>query len=99
MLDVLIGIRPANFIRARSHEGCFVEAGHMACTRPPVQIVIKTPCNAARLIFIDETSTNTKLTKRAGWSTRGQRYRSHAPFGAWKTPSSPVSDPTRWSRC
>lgn len=43
MLDVLIGIRPANFIRARSHEGCFVEAGHMACTRPPVQIVIKDP--------------------------------------------------------
>jgi transposase len=39
----------------------------------------------ARLIFIDETSTNTKLTKRAGWSLRGQRYRSHAPFGAWKT--------------
>nr|WP_316653162.1 IS630 family transposase [uncultured Gellertiella sp.] len=39
----------------------------------------------ARLIFIDETSTNTKLTKRSGWSPRGQRYRTHAPFGAWKS--------------
>lgn len=34
----------------------------------------------ARLIFIDETSTNTKLSKRTGWSPRGKRYRTHAPF-------------------
>ncbi|WP_244561560.1 IS630 family transposase [Ensifer aridi] len=39
----------------------------------------------ARLIFVDETSTNTKLTKRCGWSPKGQRYRAHAPFGSWKT--------------
>jgi transposase len=39
----------------------------------------------ARLTFIDETSTSTKLTKRSGWSLRGHRYRSHAPFGSWKT--------------
>jgi transposase len=39
----------------------------------------------ARLVFIDETSTNTKLTKRTGWSQRGERYRTHAPFGQWKT--------------
>jgi len=38
-----------------------------------------------RLIFIDETSTNTRLTKRTGWSPKGQRYRTHAPFGGWKT--------------
>ena len=38
-----------------------------------------------QLIFIDETSTNTKLTKRTGWSPRGKRYRTHAPFGSWKT--------------
>lgn len=38
-----------------------------------------------RLVFLDESSTNTKLTKRTGWAPRGQRYRSHAPFGAWKT--------------
>ena len=28
----------------------------------------------ARLVFIDETSTNTKLTKRTGWSPKGERY-------------------------
>jgi transposase len=39
----------------------------------------------ARLIFIDETSTNTKLTKRTGWSPKGERYRTHVPFGEWKT--------------
>lgn len=38
-----------------------------------------------RLVFIDETSTNTKLSKRAGWSPKGRRYRAHAPFGRWKT--------------
>jgi len=38
-----------------------------------------------RLVFIDETSTSTKLTKRTGWAPRGERYRSPAPFGAWKT--------------
>lgn len=38
-----------------------------------------------RLIFIDETSTNTKLTKRTGWSLKGERYRTHAPFGQWHT--------------
>ena len=36
-------------------------------------------------MFIDETSTNTKLTKRTGWSPRGERYTSHTPFGAWTT--------------
>lgn len=39
----------------------------------------------ARLVFIDETSTNTKLTKRAGWSPKGERFRTHAPFGKWQT--------------
>ena len=39
----------------------------------------------ARLIFIDETSTNTRLTKRTGWAPKGERYRTHAPFGKWHT--------------
>lgn len=39
----------------------------------------------ARLIFIDETSTNTKLTKRTGWSPKGELFRTHAPFGKWQT--------------
>jgi transposase len=30
-------------------------------------------------------STNTKLTERAGWSPKGERYRTHAPFGKWQT--------------
>lgn len=38
-----------------------------------------------RLVFIDETSTNTRLTKRTGWSPKGERYKTHAPFGQWKT--------------
>ena len=33
-------------------------------------------------MFIDETSTNTKLT---GWEPRGERYWDEAPFGNWKT--------------
>ena len=36
-------------------------------------------------MFIDETSTNTKLTKRTGWSPRGERLRASAPFGTWQT--------------
>ena len=39
----------------------------------------------ARLVFIDETSTNTKLTKRTGWAPTGERYLTHAPFGHWRT--------------
>lgn len=39
----------------------------------------------SRLIFIDETATNTKLTKRTGWSPCGERYQAFAPFGSWKT--------------
>ena len=39
----------------------------------------------ARLVFIDETSTNTKLTKRTGWSRKGQRFVAYAPFGKWRT--------------
>lgn len=39
----------------------------------------------SRLVFIDETSTNTKLTKRTGWAPRGKRLRTYAPFGAWRT--------------
>ena len=40
---------------------------------------------AHRLVFLDETSTNTKLTKRTGWSPRGTRYHTYAPFGSWQT--------------
>ena len=38
-----------------------------------------------RLVFIDETSTNTKLIKQKGWAPKGERLIDYAPFGHWKT--------------
>src|SRR3984885_11150010 len=38
-----------------------------------------------RLVFIDETGTNTKMTRAHGRCGRGERLRSKAPFGHWKT--------------
>jgi len=38
-----------------------------------------------RLVFIDETSTNTKMTRLRGRSLRGQRLHASAPFGHWST--------------
>lgn len=38
-----------------------------------------------RLVFIDETSTNTKMTRLRGRSRRGTRLHASAPFGHWGT--------------
>jgi len=38
-----------------------------------------------RLVFIDETSLNTKLVKTTGWAPVGKRLIDHAPFGHWQT--------------
>jgi transposase len=38
-----------------------------------------------RLVFIDETGTTTKMTRRRGRCLKGQRLRSKAPFGHWQT--------------
>src|SRR5208337_1479726 len=38
-----------------------------------------------RLVFIDETGTNTKMTRARGRCERGERLRAKAPFGHWKT--------------
>ena len=38
-----------------------------------------------RLIFIDETGTNTKMTRQRGRSLKGERLHSKAPFGHWGT--------------
>lgn len=38
-----------------------------------------------RLVFIDETGTNTKMTRLRGRCPRGQRLRAKAPFGHWLT--------------
>jgi transposase len=38
-----------------------------------------------RLVFIDETSVNTKMTRLRGRARRGQRLKADAPFGRWDT--------------
>lgn len=38
-----------------------------------------------RLVFIDETGTTTKMTRLRGRCLKGQRLRSKAPFGHWRT--------------
>ena len=38
-----------------------------------------------RLVFIDETSVNTKLTRLRGRERRGKRLKASAPFGKWDT--------------
>jgi transposase len=39
----------------------------------------------ARLVFIDETSVNTKMTRLRGRARRGKRLKARAPFGKWGT--------------
>ena len=39
----------------------------------------------ARLVFIDESGVNTKMTRLYGWGPRAKRVRSKTPFGHWKT--------------
>jgi len=36
-----------------------------------------------RLVFIDETSVKTNLTRRRGRAPEGERLPGVAPFGAW----------------
>ena len=38
-----------------------------------------------RLVFIDETSTNTKLAKQTGWAPVGKRLYDYVPHGHWKS--------------
>ncbi len=38
-----------------------------------------------RLVFIDETSVKTNLTRLRGRSLRGERLQMDAPFGSWRT--------------
>ena len=38
-----------------------------------------------RVVFIDETSVKTNLTRLRGWAKRGTRLEMDAPFGAWST--------------
>jgi hypothetical protein len=43
------------------------------------------PIDAARLVFIDETSANTKMMRLHGRCVRGERLVDHVPQGHWKT--------------
>jgi hypothetical protein len=38
-----------------------------------------------RLVFVDETSVNTKMIRLRGRAPRGKRLRAEAPFGHWGT--------------
>ena len=38
-----------------------------------------------RLVFIDETSVNTKMTRQRGRAKKGRRLKASAPFGKWRT--------------
>ncbi|ACB27138.1 putative transposase of insertion sequence [Methylobacterium radiotolerans JCM 2831] len=38
-----------------------------------------------KLVFLDETATNTKMVRRYGRAPRGERCRVAVPFGHWKT--------------
>ncbi len=38
-----------------------------------------------RVVFIDETSVKTNLTRLRGWAPRGDRLKMDAPFGSWGT--------------
>lgn len=40
---------------------------------------------SGRLVFIDETSVNTKMTRLRGRAQRGKRLKANAPFGKWGT--------------
>ena len=40
---------------------------------------------AHRLVFLDETGTNTKMTRLRGRSPKGARLKASVPFGHWKT--------------
>ncbi len=40
---------------------------------------------AHRLVFVDETGTNTKMVRLRGRCRKGKRLKAHAPFGHWKT--------------
>ena len=41
--------------------------------------------DTAHLVFIDETSVNTNMTRTYGRGPKGERVIGHVPFAAWKT--------------
>jgi transposase len=41
--------------------------------------------DASRFVFLDETGTTTNMTRRSGWSPRGERAIDATPHGHWLT--------------
>jgi transposase len=41
--------------------------------------------DASHLVFLDETSVNTNMTRTYGRAARGERVVGYVPFGTWKT--------------
>ena len=41
--------------------------------------------DASRLVFIDETWIKTNMAPLRGWGPKGERLRSFAPHGHWRT--------------
>ena len=52
--------------------------------------------DAARLVFIDETSANTKMMRLHGRCVRGERLVDHVPQGHWKTITFVVCSASAW---
>jgi hypothetical protein len=52
-----------------------------------------------RLVFLDETATNTKMARRYGWAPRGEHWRVAMPFGHVWTPLSGASKISEQALC
>ena len=85
---------PASLSRSLIRNGLSFKKRASECDRPDVRQAReawkaerqpKMGTEPHRLVFIDETGTNTKMTRARGRCDRGERLRSKAPFGHWKT--------------
>ena len=79
------GARPAHAIKAQMAAECaraYVREERRVWTEQRQPRMRQQP---HRLVFLDETFVNTKMTRRRGRARKGQRLRASAPFGPWKT--------------
>src|SRR5215470_6617017 len=60
-------------------------AGARGRSSRPAALDARTGHDPARLVFIDETSANTKMVRLYGRCARGERLVGHVPQGHWKT--------------
>jgi hypothetical protein len=78
---------PAALSRLLCGHGFTYKKAQMAaeCARADVRDE-RSVWRAQRLVFLDETYVNTKMTRLRGRSRKSQRLRMNAPFGHWKNP-------------